>query len=80
MDKFPKEYKWMAGRQVFERPESKASTMAKRDIIHTPEEHDEVTRAHVRSTLARRALSAEDIEREIQEMNELDRKNSFEAQ
>ena len=79
MDRFPKEYKWMAGRQVFERPESNGSTMAKRDIVSSPEEHDKLTEAHVRTALARRALSPEAIDREIQEMNDLDRQNPFEA-
>ena len=78
MERFPKEYKWMAGRQVFERPESRGSIMAKRDIIDSPEQHDEVTRAHVRSTLARQALSAEDIEEEITAYDRLDRGNPLE--
>ena len=80
MDKFPKKYNWMAGRQVFERPESNASTMAKRDIINSLEGHDKLTEVHVRTTLARRALSPKAIEQEIQEMNERDRQNPFEGQ
>lgn len=75
MDRFPNAHKWMAGRQVFDRPESDGSTMAKRDIISSPEDHDKLTEAHVRTTLARRALSLEAVEQEIQEMNERDHQN-----
>ena len=36
MDRFPDEHKWMAGRQVFERPESSGSTMAKETLFVHP--------------------------------------------
>ncbi|SMD14697.1 hypothetical protein [Kibdelosporangium aridum] len=73
--RFPKEQRWMDGRQVFVRPESRASTTAKRDIIGTEEERDAVTEAHVISSLARRAMTVDEIEEEIKMFDELDEKN-----
>lgn len=64
----------MDGRQVFIRPEGRASTAAKRDIITSESEREAMAKAHVASALARRAMTNEQIEDEIEEFDELDKK------
>lgn len=64
-EKLSKDREWMDGRRAFLFPEALVSNVMKRNIVRTAEKHDSLTRTHVRTTLARRALSSMDIEREI---------------
>jgi hypothetical protein len=59
------EQEWMDGRAVYIFPEARPSNVAKRNIVSSDAEHDSLTQTHVRTTLARRALSTADIENEI---------------
>lgn len=69
-NKFPSGYEWMNGRSVYWRPESRASTVANRDIIENKDEQDALTRAYAASAFERQQLTEKDIESEIQQMRE----------
>lgn len=64
------ERRWMDGRSVYFFPESRPSVVAKRDVVSSEAEHDSMTEAHVRSTLARRAMTPEQVEDEIAELGD----------
>jgi hypothetical protein len=65
-------YGWMSGRLVFWRPESRASTMAQRDIIHSDQEMEELLAVHAVVAEQRRRMTDADIDTEIRELNELE--------
>ena len=69
----PKDKEWMSGRLVFRRPEGLASNAVKRDIVRSPEEAEALSRAHAETTLARRALTAAQLEEEIAAFREWER-------
>src|SRR6266498_1182483 len=67
-----KETEWMNGRLVYVRPETRASNVAKRNIISSESQREELTDSLVGSVLARRAMTDVDIEAEIREFRELE--------
>ncbi|WP_143268640.1 hypothetical protein [Amycolatopsis vastitatis] len=61
------------GRSVLMMPESRPSNVAKRNIVSTKEEHEELTKIHIEQALARRAMDSSDVDAEINEYEELER-------
>lgn len=64
---------WMNGRAVFIRPEGRPSNAAKRDIVLTDQERRDIERAHREASLARAALTPDELQAEIAEFREQER-------
>jgi hypothetical protein len=65
---------WMNGRAVFIRPEGRPSNAAKRDVVLTDQEKLDIERAHREASLARAALTSEELQTEIDEFREFERR------
>jgi len=60
----------MDGRAVFFRPEGRPSNAAKRDIVVSEREKEDLERTHRETALARRTLSAADLQNEIEQFHQ----------
>src|SRR3954469_3392972 len=60
---------WMDGRAVYRRPESRPSTMAQRDIVHSEEEMGKLALAFIENMRDHVGRTDADVEEEIAELD-----------
>jgi hypothetical protein len=78
--KLPEAARWMGGRAVFFRPEGRASNAARRDIVHTNEEGNQLGRAVVDTVLALQARTPEQVEAEIADFRAFEQEQARQQQ
>lgn len=71
---------WAYDRLVINRPESRTSIIAMRNVVHTAEESDSLSRTLTSLALARRAMSAEERREELDTLRQIEAQQWASAQ